>query len=251
MAGHSKWANIKRHKAKVDAKRGKLYTKLIRELTIAAKMGGGGADVNSNPRLRAALEKAQEANMTKDVIERAIKRGAGGMEGENLEEVRYEGYGPGGTALMVDCMTNNRNRTVGEVRHAFSKHGGNLGTDGSVAYLFKKQGQITFAPGVDEERLMELALELGAEDIIVSNDKSVEIITTPEDFLTIKQALVKTGFQPDEADVTMRAATSVAIADKEVAEKVVNLIDALEDLDDVQSVYSNADIMEEVLNELS
>src|SRR5579883_1332646 len=169
MAGHSKWANIKRHKAKVDAKRGKLYTKIIREVTVSAKMGGG--DPGSNPRLRAALDKAQEANMTKDVIERAIKRGVGGMEGENVEEVRYEGYGPGGIAVMVDCMTNNRNRTVAEVRHAFTKSGGNLGTDGSVAYLFKKEGLLTFAPGVDEERLMEHALEAGAEDIIVRSEE--------------------------------------------------------------------------------
>src|ERR1700733_6771068 len=177
MAGHSKWANIKRHKAKQDAKRGKLYTKIIREVTVAAKLGGG--DANSNPRLRAALEKAQEANMTKDVIERAIKRGAGGLEGADVEEIRYEGYGPGGIAVMVYCMTNNRNRTVGEVRHAFSKHGGNLGTDGSVAYLFKKQGQITFAPGIDEERLIELALEANAEDIIINDDKSADVITAP------------------------------------------------------------------------
>lgn len=250
MAGHSKWANIKRHKAKVDAKRGKLYTKIIRELTVAAKMGGGG-DPASNPRLRVALEKAQEANMTKDVIDRAIKRGAGGMEGEEVEEIRYEGYGPGGTALIVDCMTNNRNRTVGEVRHAFSKSGGNLGTDGSVAYLFKKQGEITFAPGVDEERLMELSLELGAEDIIVSDDKSVEIITLPENFLVIKTALAKDGFKAVEADVTMRATINVAITDKETAEKVINLIDTLEDLDDVQSVYSNAEIAEEILSEMT
>lgn len=249
MAGHSKWANIKRHKAKVDAKRGKLYTKLIRELTVAAKLGGG--DANSNPRLRAALDKAQEANMTKDVIERAIKRGSGGMEGEEVEEIRYEGYGPGGIAVMVDCMTNNRNRTVAEVRHAFSKSGGNLGTDGSVAYLFKKQGQITFAPGVDEERIMEHALEVGAEDIIINDDKSVEIITTPEDFILIKQGLIKSGFQPAEADVTMRALTNVFITDKDTAEKVMTLTDTLEDLDDVQSVYSNADIAENVLNELS
>ncbi len=249
MAGHSKWANIKRHKAKVDAKRGKLYTKLIRELTVSAKMGGG--DANSNPRLRAALDKAQEANMTKDVIERAIKRGAGGMEGENLEEIRYEGYGPGGTALMVDCMTNNRNRTVGEVRHAFTKHGGNLGTDGSVAYLFTKQGQITFAPGIDEERLMEHALEAGADDIIINDDNSVDVITTPDNFLSIKQHLTQAGFHPAEADVLMRAATNVSISDKDTAEKVVNLIDMLEDLDDVQSVYSNADIAEAILEELT
>jgi len=247
MAGHSKWANIKRHKAKQDAKRGKLYTKIIRELTVAAKTGG---DPNANPRLRAALEKAYEANMTKDVIERAIKRGAGGMEGESLDEVRYEGYGPGGIAVMVDCMTNNRNRTVGEVRHAFTKCGGNLGTDGSVAYLFKKQGQLTFAPGTDEERLMELGLEAGAEDIIVNDDKSAEVITTPEEFATIKQALAKAGFQPAEADVTMLASTQVAITDKETAEKVVNLIDMLEDLDDVQAVYSNAEINDDVLSTL-
>src|SRR3989338_9156296 len=172
MAGHSKWANIKRHKAKQDAKRGKLYTKIIREVTVAAKMGG--ADANSNPRLRAALDKAQEANMTKDVIERAIKRGAGGMEGEHVEEIRYEGYGPGGIAVLVDCMTNNRNRTVADVRYAFTKHGGHLGTDGSVAYVFKKLGQISFAPGADEERVIEAALELGAEDVVVEEDKSIE-----------------------------------------------------------------------------
>ncbi len=249
MAGHSKWANIKRHKAIQDAKRGKLYTKIIREITVAAKMGG--SDANSNPRLRAALDKAQEANMTKDVVERAIKRGTGGMEGENVEEIRYEGYGPGGIAVMVDCMTNNRNRTVSEVRHAFTKHGGNLGTDGSVAYLFKKQGQMTFAPGVDEERLMEHALELGAEDIISNDDKSIEVLTSPENFLTIKEALVKSGFQPEHAEITMLANTDVTITDKDTAESVMNLIDALEDLDDVQEVYSNADVVEEILNQLS
>jgi YebC/PmpR family DNA-binding regulatory protein len=249
MAGHSKWANIKRHKAKVDAKRGKLYTKLIREITIASRLGGGEA--NSNPRLRAALDKALEANMTKDVIERAIKRGVGGTEDNDVEEVRYEGYGPGGTALMVDCMTNNRNRTVAEVRHAFSKHSGNLGTDGSVAYLFKKQGQLTFAPGVDEERLMEHALEENADDVIVNHDKSIDVITTPDTFITIKQNLVKAGFHPVEADITMRAATNVLITDKETAEKVMNLIDVLEDLDDVQAVYSNADIAEHILDELA
>jgi len=249
MAGHSKWANIKRHKAIVDAKKGKLYTKVIREITVAAKMGGG--DANSNPRLRAALEKGQEANMTKDVVERAIKRGIGGMEGENVEEVRYEGYGPGGIAVMVDCMTNNRNRTVGEVRHAFTKNGGNLGTDGSVAYLFKKQGILLFAPGVDEERLMEHALELGVEDVIVNDDKSMDVITLPESFLTVKEALIKAGFRPEQAEITMRAATNVAITDKETAEKVLNLIDVLEDLDDVQEVYSNADVAADILSELS
>lgn len=249
MAGHSKWANIKRHKAKVDAKRGKLYTKLIRELTVAAKLGGGDAD--SNPRLRAALDKALSANMTKDVIERAIKRGAGGMEGENVEEIRYEGYGPGGIAVMVDCMTNNRNRTVGEVRHAFSKNGGNLGTDGSVAYLFTKQGQMTFAPDTDEERLMELALEIGAEDIITNDDSSIDVMTSPESFISIKVHLATQGFHPAEADITMTAGTSVAINDQETAEKVMDLIDALEDLDDVQAVYSNADISEDVMKLLS
>jgi YebC/PmpR family DNA-binding regulatory protein len=249
MAGHSKWANIKRHKAKVDAKKGKLYTKVIREITVAAKMGGGDAD--ANPRLRAALDKAQEANMTKDVVERAIKRGVGGMEGENVEEIRYEGYGPGGIAVIVDCMTNNRNRTVGEVRHAFTKNGGNLGTDGSVGYLFKKQGTMTFAPGVDEERLMEHALELGVEDVIVNDDKSIDVITLPDNFISIKEMLIKSGFKPEQAEVTMRAATNVAITDKETAEKVLNMIDALEDLDDVQEVYSNADVAGEILNQLS
>lgn len=248
MAGHSKWANIKRHKAKQDAKRGKLYTKIIREVTVAAKMGG--ADPNANPRLRAALDKAQEANMTKDVIERAIKRGAGGMEGEHVEEVRYEGYGPGGIAVMVDCMTNNRNRTVADVRHAFTKHGGNLGTDGSVAYLFKKQGQLTFAPGVDEERLMELALEVGAIDVVMNDDKSMDIITAPESLITVKELLAKSGFRPDQADVTMLPSTNIPIGDKETAEKVLNLIDTLEDLDDVQTVYSNADIAEKILSDL-
>lgn len=247
MAGHSKWANIKRHKAKVDAVRGKIYTKIIREITVAARSSG---DPGSNPRLRAAIDKAQEANMTKDVIERAIKRGSGGMEGESVEEVRYEGYGPGGIAVIVDCMTNNRNRTVGEVRHAFTKNGGNLGTDGSVAYLFRKQGTMTFAPGVDEERLMEHALELGVEDVIVNDDKSIDVITLPENFIQIKEALIKEGFRPEQAEVVMRASTSVAVDDKDTAEKVVNLIDMLEDLDDVQAVYSNADIAEEVLNQI-
>ena len=249
MAGHSKWANIKRHKAKVDAVRGKLYTKLIRELTVAAKLGGG--DAGSNPRLRAALDKAYEANMTKDVIERAIKRGAGGMEGENVEEIRYEGYGPGGIAVMVDCMTNNRNRTVGEVRHAFSKHGGNLGTDGSVAYLFSKQGQMTFAPGTDEEKLMELALEWGVDDIVTNDDKSIDVVTAPEAFMAIKDQLAAKGFHPEESGVTMSAGISVAVNDQETGEKVLELLDALEDLDDVQSVYSNADIAEEVMKQLS
>lgn len=249
MAGHSKWANIKRQKAKVDAVKGKLYTKLIREISVAAKLGG--ADPNANPRLRAALDKAFGANMTKDVIERAIKRGVGGMEGDEVEEIRYEGYGPGGIAVMLDCMTNNRNRTVAEVRHAFTKAGGNLGTDGSVAYLFKKQGQISFAKGFNEERLLELSLELGAEDVLINDDGSADVLTPPDDFMSIKEGLQRAGFAPQEADITMLPGTQVAIVDLETAQKVLNLIDTLEDLDDVQSVYSNADIAQEVLNQIS
>jgi len=245
MAGHSKWANIKRHKAKVDAQKGKLYTKLIREITVSAKLGGG--DANSNPRLRAALDKAYEANMTKDVIERAIKRGVGGMDGEQVEEIRYEGYGPGGIALMVDCMSNNRNRTVAEVRHAFTKHGGNLGTDGSVSYLFKKLGQITFEPGVDADKLLDAALEAGADDVTINDDGSADVMTSPESFILVKEALVKAGYKSAQADVAMIAANDIAITDKETAETVIALIDALEELDDVQSVYSNADIAEELL----
>lgn len=245
MAGHSKWANIKRHKAKVDAVKGKLYTKLIREITVSAKLGGG--DPGANPRLRAALDKALEANMTKDVIERAIKRGAGGMEDEQVEEIRYEGYGPGGIALMVDCMSNNRNRTVAEVRHAFTKHGGNLGTDGSVSYLFKKLGQITFAPGLDGDKLLDAALEAGAEDVLLNEDGSADVTTTPESFINVKEALAKSGFKSAHADIAMIAAISVPITDKETAESVIELLEVLEDLDDVQSVYSNADIPDELL----
>jgi YebC/PmpR family DNA-binding regulatory protein len=245
MAGHSKWANIRRHKAKVDAVKGKLYTKLIREITVSAKLGGGDAD--SNPRLRAALDKAFGANMSKDVIERAVKRGAGGMEGEDVEEIRYEGYGPGGVAVMVDCMTNNRNRTVAEVRHAFTKCGGNLGTEGSVAYLFNQQGQLTFAPGADEERVMDIALEAGADDVIINDDKSIDVTTTPDLFLKVKNAMVHAGMKPDQADITMAAVTNVAITDKDTAEKILRLTDMLEDLDDSQEVYTNAEIDEAYL----
>lgn len=248
MAGHSKWANIKRHKAKQDAVKGKLYTKLIREVTVAAKLGG--ADADSNPRLRAALDKAFGANMSRDVIDRAIKRGAGGLEGNDVEEVRYEGYGPGGIAVMVDCMTNNRNRTVADIRHAFTKCGGNLGTDGSVSYLFNKLGQITFAPGANEVRIMELALEQNAEDVIVNEDKSIEVMTSPDTFLGIKDVMVAAGFKPEYAEISMIAATNVAITDKDIAEKVIRLTEMLEELDDVQNVYSNADISEEILAEL-
>lgn len=248
MAGHSKWANIKRHKAKVDAKRGKLYTKLIREITVSAKLGG--ADPDQNPRLRTAIDKALGANMSRDVIERAAKRGAGGMEGEVVEEVRYEGYGPNGVAIIVDTMTNNRNRTVAEVRHAFTKCGGNLGTDGSVAYLFSETGQITFAPGADEERVMDMALESGAEDVIVNDDKSIDVTTKPENFLLVKNAMHAIGLDPAQAEVTMVASLQVPINDKEAAEKIIKLIDMLEDLDDVQEVFTNADISEDVMAEL-
>lgn len=248
MAGHSKWANIKHRKAKQDAKRGKIYTKLIREITIAAKLGGGNPD--DNPRLRAAVDKALGANMSRDVIDRAIKRGAGGVEGADVEEIRYEGYGPSGVAVMVDCMTNNRNRTVAEVRHAFTKCGGNLGAEGSVSYLFNESGQITFAPGADEERVMEMALEAGADDVIVNEDKSIDVTTSPEAFLNVKNAMLHAGLEPVQAEVTLVASVSVAISDKEIAEKIIRLTDMLEDLDDVQEVYSNADINEEVLSEI-
>lgn len=244
MAGHSKWANIKHKKAAVDKKRGKIWTKLIREITVAARMGGGDAD--ANPRLRLAMDKALSANMPKDTIERAVKRGAGGAEGENYDEIRYEGYGPGGTAVMVDCMTDNRNRTASEVRHAFSKMGGNLGTDGSVAYLFSKQGIISYAGGLDEDALMEIALEAGAEDVIANDDGSLDVITTPEDFAQVKDALVAAGFAPDADEVTYNASTS-AVLGQDDAEKLLRMIDILEDLDDVQNVYTNAEISDEIL----
>jgi len=245
MAGHSKWANIKRHKAKQDSKKGKIYTKLIREVTVSAKISGG--DVNANPRLRAAVDKALGANMSRDVIDRAIKRGAGGGEGDNVEEVRYEGYGPAGVAIVVDCMTNNRNRTVAEVRHAFTKCGGNMGTDGSVAYLFQTLGQLTFAPGAAEDKVMEAALDAGADDVVANDDKSIDVTTSPEAFVAVKEAMLAAGLQPVHAEVTFAAANNILITDKEVAEKIIRLIDMLEDLDDVQEVYSNADIAEEIL----
>lgn len=247
MAGHSKWANIQHRKNKQDAKRGKLFTKLIREITVAARMGG--ADAGSNPRLRAAIDAALSNNMTKDTIERAVKRGAGDTEGEHIEEIRYEGYGPGGAAVMVDCMTNNRNRTVGEVRHAFTKYGGNLGTDGSVAYLFEKSGMLSFPPGSDEDQLMSVALDAGAEDIVTNDDGSVDIITTPESFDKVKTSLERAGMKPASAEVTMRPMTTSEL-DTDHARSMVNLLDMLEDLDDVQHVYSNADIPEEVLSQL-
>jgi YebC/PmpR family DNA-binding regulatory protein len=236
MAGHSKWANIQHRKNAQDARRGKLFTKLIREITVAARTGG--SDVSNNPRLRTAIDKALVANMTRDTIDRATKRGAGGLEGANMEEVRYEGYGPGGVAVMVDCLTDNRNRTVGEVRHAFTKCGGNLGTDGSVSYLFSKKGVITFAPGCDENKIMEVALEAGAEDVIVSDDGSADVLTSPEEFLQIKEKIIAQQLEPAQAEISLIPSTTANV-ENETAEKLQRLIDMLEDLDDVQNVYSN------------
>lgn len=247
MAGHSKWANIKHKKAANDKKRGKLWSKLIREVTVAAKEGGG--DIDANPRLRLAVDKAQGANMPKDTIDRAIKRGAGGLDADNFEEIRYEGYGPGGTAIMVDCMTDNRNRTASEVRHAFTKHGGNLGTDGSVAYLFEKKGIISYAPGGDEDAIMEAALDAGADDVVTNDDGSIDVFTTPEDFSNVKQAMQDAGLKADHAEVSFEASTKAEM-DQEGAEKLMRLVDALEDLDDVQEVYSNAEISEEIMESL-
>lgn len=248
MAGHSKWANIQHRKKAQDAKRGKVFTKLIREITIAARMGGD--DPNSNPRLRLAIDKARRGNMTNDTVERAIKRGAGGLEGESLAEVRYEGYGPSGVAVMVDCLTDNRNRTVAEVRHAFTKHGGNLGTDGSVAYLFTKRGLITFAPKTDENLVMELALEAGAEDVVTNDDGSIDVYTDPDRFEAVRDAMTNAGLTMEQAEITMIAATDVKLDDPESAEKMVKMLEVLEDLDDVQNVYSNADIPDEILQKL-
>ena len=245
MAGHSKWANIKHKKAANDKKRGKIWSKLIREVTVAAREGGG--DPDSNPRLRLAVDKATSANMPKDTVKRAIERGSGGGDGENYDEIRYEGYGPGGTAVIVDCMTDNRNRTASEVRHAFSKHGGNLGTDGSVSYLFRKQGIISYAPGTDEDAVMEAALEAGAEDVVGNDDGSVDVTTTPEDFAAVRDAMLQAGLEPDNAEVTLNASTSAEL-DQETAEKLLRMVDALEDLDDVQEVYSNADISDQILD---
>jgi YebC/PmpR family DNA-binding regulatory protein len=245
MAGHSKWANIKHKKAANDKKRGKIWTKLIREITVAARMGGD--DPASNPRLRLAMDKGLGANMPKDTMERAIKRGSGGAEGDDYDEIRYEGYGPGGTAVMVDCMTDNRNRTASEVRHAFSKLGGNLGTDGSVSYLFNKQGMISFAPGLNEDRLMDAALEAGAEDVITQDDGAIDVITTPETFTEVKDGLIQAGFEPDNHEVTY-VATTQAVLDEGDAEKLLRMIDMLEDLDDVQDVYTNAEISDEILD---
>lgn len=245
MAGHSKWANIKFRKMGQDAKRGKLFTKYIREITVAAREGGGDPEVN--PRLRAAMDKALAANMTRDTLDRAIKRGAGGEEGQHLEEVRYEGYGPGGVALMIDCMTNNRKRTVSDVRHLLTKYGGNLGTDGSVAYLFSKKGQIVFAPGTSEEKVMMVALDCGAEDVETDEDGTITVSTSFEDFTKIKAIMIREKLIPERADVTLVPTSVIAVNDEEAAEKFIKLIDSLEDLDDVQAVYSNADIRGDIV----
>ena len=237
MAGHSKWANIKHKKAAQDAKRGKIFTRLIKEITVSARLGGG--DLNSNPRLRLAVDKAYEQNMPKENVERAIKRGSGDLEGVNYEEVRYEGYGLAGAAVLVDCMTDNRVRTVADVRHAFTKYGGNLGTDGSVGFLFKHCGQLLFAPGTDEDKLMEVALEAGAEDIVTNDDGSIEVITAPYEFVKVREALEKAGFKAELAEVTMKPVNETVLgADDSV--KMQKLLDALENIDDVQEVYTTA-----------
>ncbi len=245
MAGHSKWANIKHRKAAQDKKRGKIYTKLIREITVAARTGGGG-DPAANPRLRLAVDKALGANMSKDTIDRAIKRGTGEGDDTNYEEVRYEGYGPGGTAVMVDCMTDNRKRTVSEVRHAFTKAGGNLGTDGSVAYLFNRIGLMTYPAGSDEDAIMESALEAGAEDVDTNEDGSIEVSTSYEDFIAVKDAMIAAGQTPEHAEIIEKPTTETVVSEED-AEKIMRLIDTLEELDDVQDVYTNADFSDEVL----
>ena len=241
MAGHSKWANIKHKKAAQDAKRGKVFTRLIKEITVASRLSGPDPDMN--PRLRLAIDKAYESNMPKDNVERAIKRGSGELEGVNYEEVRYEGYGIAGAAVIVDCMTDNKTRTVADVRHAFSKHGGNLGTDGSVAFLFKHCGQLIFAPGTSEDKLMEVAIDAGADDVIANDDGSIEVITGPNDFVAVKQTLEKAGLKPELAEVTMKPTTENALAGDDAA-RMQRLLDALESLDDVQYVYTTAVIEE-------
>ena len=246
MAGHSKWANIKHRKAGQDAKRGKLFTKLIREIFVAAKAGG---DPVNNPSLRTAIDKALGANMKRDTIDNTIKKATGNMDGVSYEEVRYEGYGSGGIAVLVDCLTDNRNRTVAEVRHAFSKAGGNLGTDGSVAYMFNKLGIISYASDVDEDEVMEAALESGADDVVTNDDGTIDVMTSPEEYLSVKEAMVAAGFEAENSEITMQADNLMELGVKD-AEKVLRLIDVLEDLDDVQSVYSNADVSDEVLAQL-
>jgi YebC/PmpR family DNA-binding regulatory protein len=244
MAGHSKWANIKHKKAAEDAKRGKVFTKLIREITVAARVGG--SDRDANPRLRLAVDKAYAQNMPKDNVERAIKKGAGELEGEAYEEARFEGYAPGGVAIMVDCMTDNRNRTVQEVRHAFTKHGGNLGTDGSVAFLFNRTGVLSYPPGTDDDALLEAALEAGAEELVTNDDESLDVLVAPDEFSDVQAAMVAAGFPPEQAEVTMRAETDVTV-DGDDADRVLRLLEMLDDLDDVQNVYTNANFTSEAL----
>ncbi len=246
MAGHSKWANIQHRKKAQDAKRGKIFTRLVRELTVAAREGGG--DPDSNPRLRLAMDKANAANVPKDNIERAIKKATGELEGVDYEEIRYEGYAPGGVAVMVDTVTDNRNRTVAAMRHAFSKHGGNLGTDGSVAYLFEKKGVISFEPGTDEEQVMEAALDAGADDIETNDDGSIEVLTEPEQFADVVHGLTEAGLEPVESEVTMRATTSVE-QDVESGAQLLKFLDVLEDIDDTQNVWNNADIPAEAYDQ--
>ncbi|HEX7060674.1 MAG TPA: YebC/PmpR family DNA-binding transcriptional regulator [Woeseiaceae bacterium] len=244
MAGHSKWANIQHRKGAQDKKRGKLFTKLIREITSAARMGGG--DPNANPRLRLAIDKAKAQSMPKDNIDRAVRRGTGEGGAEEYHEIRYEGYGPGGAAVIVDCMTDNKNRTAADVRHAFSKHGGNLGADGSVSYLFNHVGLLVYAPGSDEDAIMAAAIEAGAEDVVADEDGSIEVLTDPAEFETVRDAMERAGLPAAHAELTMRAMTSVELGSDEAA-TMLKLLDTLEDLDDVQNVYSNAEIREEAL----
>lgn len=247
MAGHSKWANIQHRKGAQDAKRGKLFTKLIREITVAARMGG--SDPATNPRLRAAIDKALGSNMTKDVIERAAKRGAGELEGVSYEEIRYEGYGPNGIAIMVDCMTDNKNRTVAAVRNVFTKRGGNMGTDGCVAFMFNQKGIITLPAGTEEDDIMEVSLEAGAEDIVNNDDGTIDVFTSPEDYSTVKDALDAAGIEVESSQVTMHPDNTVSL-EVEDAKKAIGLIEAFEELDDVQEVYSNADFSDEVMAQL-
>jgi YebC/PmpR family DNA-binding regulatory protein len=241
MAGHSAWANIQHRKGRQDAKKGKIATRLIKEITVAARMGG--SSLEGNPRLRLAIDKAYGANLTKDTVERAVKRGAGELDGVNYEEVRYEGYGINGAAIVVDCLTDNKQRTVSDVRHAFSKHGGNLGTDGSVAFLFKHCGSLLFAPGTDEDTLIEAALEAGADDVVVNDDKSIEVVTGPYDFLNVKEALAKAGFVTEMGEVSMHPTNPVEFTGDDAA-KMQKLLDALEALDDVQDVFTSAAMSE-------
>ena len=247
MAGHSKWANIQHRKGAQDKKRGKLFTKLIREITIAARMGGG--DQDANPRLRLAIDKARSQSMPKDNIERAVKRGAGALDDTDYQEMRYEGYGPGGSAVIVDCLTDNKNRTVAAVRHAFAKFGGNLGADGSVSYLFNHVGQLLYPSGSDEDAIMEAAIEAGAEDVVVDDDGAIEVLADPGNFESVRDGMLKAGLEPETTQLTMRASTSADLGIKE-ATSMVKMLEMLEDLDDVQEVYSNADISDDVLAQI-